>query len=734
VDSAALFCHETTGDQIYNRIQIAVPTLVPPTISNFQPTNGSIYVNPATTVLSFEVDSFNSTVASNFVSVYLNGVLKSGSTFNTTGPTNQLLGTNGTPLVANTFYTFGVVAQDANGNVTSNSINFNTFSSSNTCIDVMDYNYGSGLFIPNPSIAQYAGLLGTNGIDYLDVTTLTNSNDYRPDYNPGDPPLPQLLLISPDATGDPIDHEGFIASSTADYELAFTDQGEWQNYTRSFVASNYTVYARGASAGGGQFQVDQLANSTATTSNQPLAILGTVVVPVTGGSKIYSGQLQPLLDMFGNTVNLRLNGTTTLRVTATQSRTFNLSYLMFVPNTNTALLKPYISVGSPAPGASGIGLDSPISFTIANRQTAVNPATIKLSVNGSDVTGSLVLSNNTAGSTVSYSPSVFLPPNATNTIVAIYADNTGTNSLTNTWTFTTLNQTLTTLTNALPLSVATNSGFALSLYKIDNAGPEPNTTANALLQLRGQVINNITGFPWTNTINNTFVAAPYTETNALNYDITGAPSGTFTFGTKSAFPLIPTGAELNFVMQALFYLQLTNGSYHIAVRSDDGFELDAGPNPATTPQLLGIFSGGRANTTPSDIFITVTNVGTFLYPMNLLYYQESGGGSIEFYSVKNGVSTLINDSSSAGAIKAFQYVPPRPTITSIAPNGSGQVVISGSNNAGPGGTYHILTSSSLDTSLASWTVLANGTFDLNGNFTSTNAVGAGNQFFAIQVP
>ena len=69
VDSAGLFCDETTGDQIYNRMQIAAATNIAPTIANVQPAGISLYVTPGATNLSFEVDSFNSTVASSSVSV-----------------------------------------------------------------------------------------------------------------------------------------------------------------------------------------------------------------------------------------------------------------------------------------------------------------------------------------------------------------------------------------------------------------------------------------------------------------------------------------------------------------------------------------------------------------------------------------------------------------------------------------------------------------------------------------
>ena len=128
------------------------------------------------------MDSLDSTLASSSVSIYLNGVLQTGSTFNTTSPTNQLLGTNNPALSANTLYTYTIVAQDASGNTLTNTATFDTFSSNNPCIQAEDYNYGAGQYFANPTPLAYAGLLGTNGIDYLDLTSGININDYRPDY------------------------------------------------------------------------------------------------------------------------------------------------------------------------------------------------------------------------------------------------------------------------------------------------------------------------------------------------------------------------------------------------------------------------------------------------------------------------------------------------------------------------------------------------------------------------
>ena len=431
IDSVALFCQETTGDQVYNRMQITVPR-IPPTISNVLPADGSLYLDPSANNFSFEVDSFSSTVTSGLVNVYLNGVLKSGITYNTASPTNKLLANFTSPLAPDTFYYYTIAAQDANGDVVSNIYTFNTFRTNDLYIDAYDYNFVNGQFINSITPSNsYAGLFGTNGVDYFETDLAGTNNLYRP----GD--FPQVISLATDITGDPVDHAGLRLNGFTAYNIGFTDIGEWENYTRVVpVATNYSIYARAASAGGGQFEIEKLTNSVATTTNQPLIALGHVNVPNTGGSRVYSGQLIPLTDIYGNTVVMPLSGTNTIRTTAISSRGYNLEYLVVVAVTNSDVLRPYISTASPGPNASGVGLATPITFTIANRQTFVNAPTIKLFTNSVQVTSPYTFNTNASGAVVTYNLTANRQPNVTNSITVIFTDNTGAN-VTNSWIFVT---------------------------------------------------------------------------------------------------------------------------------------------------------------------------------------------------------------------------------------------------------------------------------------------------------
>jgi hypothetical protein len=93
--------------------------------------------------------------------------------------------------------------------------------------------------------------------------------------------------------------------------------------------------------------------------------------------------------------------------------------------------------------------------------------------------------------------------------------------------------------------------------------------------------------------------------------------------------------------------------------------------------------------------------------------------------------------SAATPADRFTYVTAAvvPTIQRVAHVG-GNLVISGTNNSGAGGTYHVLTSTNLVLPLSGWPVLTNGSFDSKGNFSITNAMGSANlqRFYRLQVP
>ena len=165
IDSLALFCHETTGDQIYNRLQIAVPR-IPPTIVNVQPANGSIFVNPNTTV-AFEVDSLSTNLLSANVALLLNGVAQT-LVFNTNGATKQLFATNTTPLATNIQYSGTIIATDAGGISATNNFSFNTTQTNSLWRDVNNFGaVGDGVTMNTTAIHSAINACPVNGFVWL---------------------------------------------------------------------------------------------------------------------------------------------------------------------------------------------------------------------------------------------------------------------------------------------------------------------------------------------------------------------------------------------------------------------------------------------------------------------------------------------------------------------------------------------------------------------------------------
>jgi len=605
IDSVAMFCKETTGDQVYNRMQIAVPH-VAPTIVNLVPANNGLYLDANATTISFEVKSLLSTVVSNAISVTLNGVPQSNLSFNTADPTSDLTVTSGNPLAPDTFYTLVITAHDANGDSTTNTSTFNTFLTTDLYIDCGDYNYASGQFVNSPTPANaYASFTGVNNIDFFETDLAGTNNLYRA----GD--LPQVIFLATDPTGDPVPHAG---GAFTIYSLGFTAASEWQNYTRVLPAAttNYNIYARAASVNGGQFEISRLTNAIATTATQPLAALGRVNVPPTGGSRVHTGQLTPLTDMFGNTVLVPLAGTNTLRCTAISNQGYNLEYLLVVANTNsTGTLRPYIASGSPAPGATAVATTSKINFTVANRQTTVTG--VQLYLNGTNYSSAVLLTNNLVGSTVFVSPTNLLA-NTNNTVTAIITDSGGVLQ-TNTWSFNT-------------------AGIAGNGVWTGGAAPDLNwaTTFNWAGGVPGPgfaaTIASTGGS--TNFTTNSIVATSVTvqqltySTNSFGYHTTFIPDGV-TLGVSNA------STSIGAIVQVGGVLNGDNGFGKVVTNTITGVggTLLVQGNGQTSGQLNQLNFQVRQcmlPNAPNGVVFDMSSLGTLIATVGKFYVAQGGGG------------------------------------------------------------------------------------------------------------
>jgi hypothetical protein len=657
------------GNFYFNQFEVTTATVLPPALLNVTPPVGAAFVDPTVVGVSFQVASPFSGVATNAITLTLNGVAQSNGLAFAGSAAHWFVNTT-IPLTANVIYTGLITVSDLSGNVATQALSFNTWSQDLLFIEAEDYNFHGGNFIPDNVPDEYGGAedglgaLSTNAAALSDVDAF---NPFAPDggtnvYRPQDS---GRMDVNTNADAPrPI----YVEQNLSDYSLVSIQAGQWEDYTRVFSNGAAVVYARMSPvAGGGSMLLEELAAPAAANSVQPRAALGAFVCPAnTASPATYTNA--PLADFFGNPVVLQLNGTHTLRATCLSSG-YDVNYLLFLPVTNTAPLRPYVASGYPSPGATNIAPDVTVAFTIANRASAVEPSSIRLFLNGSEVTGSTTLSNNAAGTAVSYPVASLLPSGSSNMVQTIFSD--GAVWQTNQWAFTVANLPVLPAGDALPYGSAVERGFIVHLVKATNGASAslfPASITNAEKQLAGQILNPATGQPFTNEASGPQGSGFFAVTNVINFRGAGTnlpPVGLFT-NNVALFPGVAatlagsyTNDPFYFSLAAVTWLPLTNGVYRFAVLSDDGFQLGLGATPQSTPALMS-YNGGRAVTDPSNPSaqdFVVQQAG--MYPFCLLYFQAGGDCALQWYSINRatGAASLINDPSDAGAIPAFQLVP-----------------------------------------------------------------------------
>jgi hypothetical protein len=146
--------------------------------------------------------------------------------------------------------------------------------------------------------------------------------------------------------------------------------------------------------------------------------------------------------------------------------------------------------------------------------------------------------------------------------------------------------------------------------------------------------------------------------NFINSEVSGAPAGNFNL---TALPpqnvedeFIPgIDAQLrtgdNVAAECYAYLEfLEAGLFEMVVNSDDGVQVTTGNRTNPTFLLLGSFDGTRG-AADSVFLVGISEPGVYL--LRLLWFQGTGGASIEWFTVNpDGTRALINGDQ-PGAIR-----------------------------------------------------------------------------------
>lgn len=210
-----------------------------------------------------------------------------------------------------------------------------------------------------------------------------------------------------------------------------------------------------------------------------------------------------------------------------------------------------------------------------------------------------------------------------------------------------------------------SSGMKARIHQI--GGPrtpgDQNSTDNAERQLMDLIIDPITEEPYVNLATPSGEADGRYTTERVNWNIASPTSeGNFTAittpsRTDDPVPGLAAGNTVNFVAEFISFVELRAGQvYTMGVNSDDGFKVTVGPNPRdVSSMVLGGFNGGRGF---ADTLFDFMVEADGIYPMRLLWWQGTGGGSVEWFTMDNaGNKTLLNDREVAGHVKAYSVGP-----------------------------------------------------------------------------
>lgn len=420
-----------------------------PTISNVNPNGAFLFQYPTGGKLTFTVSSPTTTINTANVVVTLNGVNVSSSVTYTGGPSTWNATYSG--LVPNQTYAITIHVTDGNGNSANAQLTIDTWQPV-LQFEAEDFDFDPSLspipngtgnrFINSPVPTSVPTTLGTyavlaansyegqtgddapvygtgqrnaiNGIDQYGAGAGT-----RP-YRPGDV-----------ATAVVVDTPRAQFANHQDFNIGFLGAGFWENYTRTWPAGTYNLYARvasGASASGLptppgiRDDVDLVLGGYGTT-NQITEYLGTFNIPTTNGYSSY--MYIPLIDRYGNYAQLSLSGVETLRsmldlTTTAGVAQFGLNvnfYMLTAPRTDL----PRIDDVYP----NGLTLDqqsSSFSFVASSPEYGINTTNIQLTLNGTNVSSSLTFTGASGSWTVTYPG---LQPNTFYTAVMTITDNDG---------------------------------------------------------------------------------------------------------------------------------------------------------------------------------------------------------------------------------------------------------------------------------------------------------------------
>jgi len=401
---------------------------------------------------------------------------------------------------------------------------------------------------------------------------------------------------------------------------------------------------------------------------------------------------------------------------------------------------------------------SSINFSEAGSTATANPAQFD-ALNGAGVvtigwSSARTLVLGAANGSGSFSGN--LANGATNTIMALQKIGTGIQTLSGSNSYT---------------GSTTISGGTLALSGIGSISNSPNiiVSGGATFDVSGKTTVFALG---TRTLTNSSVGAIINGTNdctagtiSLLYDATNAcfivTNGGMTLSASTAFKVNNTGPALGI------------GAYKVIAKAASG---NVGSVAGTAPSSVTLGGSGRvANVTAqpllqivgSELYLdvppappSVANNGPITAGATLLLTATNSSGGTYAWTGPNGFTSALQNPSIVGATTAASgnynctvtvngvtsatatttvtvnpSVSTPATISSVRVDGSGNLIITGTNGSASG-TYSVLTSTNLTAPLSTWVTNTTGSFTGSGSFSNSIPVSGTSpqQFFNIKQP
>lgn len=628
---------------------------LPPDILTQNPPRGALLADAADG-LNFTVETTsNNTLPEAGFKLTLNGDDVSDQLQVTGEPNNRTVSLPG--IQPNRIYVGEFIASDQAGRSSTNQIAFDTFDlEESVIIEAEDFNYGGGQFYPDFGVNQYFNDSSDFGVDYQDsLASVVDFNRHL--YRPADSAATVIASEVP--------RQYIVELNGEDFALADVSAGDWSNYTRNFSNDRYVAYLRYSASSGSTVRLDRVTG--ATGSNQSTTLLG-YFNAATVSNNLSNYAYAPMTDVDGNLVVFSLSGATTLRMTSVDgNNNIQLNYLVLAPAGDLAGDQAAV-VASPGRNAQGVSPVLNLQARIVNGSTAIAAGTVKVILDGDDVTSAASISGDASGVSIQYRPAGFITPGTSHTISIEYVENGAT--VTRQWSFDAA---------AVPVipgwmgtdpGSGSNRGLQVQVHKAPNdsdASLFPTSSARADAQLAGTLINPATGQPFPNEAagdNNGIY-----ELDVVNFSQGLTEEGRFF--NETFFPGVEDPIEdPNFIaVGANGYLEVGVGLYKMAVHSDDGFRVTVGPQFNDQRLLLGSFEGGRGSATTEFSFI-IEKAG--VYAFRMVYFEGSGGADVEWFATSSdGTVALVNDPDNNGSIKSYlsrtgtPVEPVQPTDVSI---------------------------------------------------------------------